>query len=115
MSAKLQCSSSNRELIEEKKNQFIKQKKDTQPSRIKTCGSTFKNPSNHKAWKLIKKSSCENMQVGDAKISEKHSNFFVNKDNASFNDMKKLINFVEKSVFKKTGIKIEKEIKILEN
>ncbi len=41
--------------------------------------------------------------------------FFVNKGNASFNDMKKLINFVEKSVFKKTGIKIEKEIKILEN
>ena len=55
------------------------------------------------------------MTFGDACISEKHSNFFVNKGNASFNDMKKLIDFVSESVFKKTGISIEKEIKILEN
>ena len=56
-----------------------------------------------------------NTRFGDACISEKHSNFFINKGNATFNDMKKLINFVEESVFKKTGIIIEKEIKILEN
>ena len=56
-----------------------------------------------------------NTKFGDACISEKHSNFFVNKGNATFNDMKKLINFVEESVFKKTGVNIEKEIKILEN
>ena len=47
--------------------------------------------------------------------SEKHSNFFVNKGNATFSDMKKLIDFVSESVFKKTGISIEKEIKIIEN
>ena len=41
--------------------------------------------------------------------------FFINKDNATFSDMKKLIDFVTESVFKKTGISIEKEIKILEN
>ena len=52
---------------------------------------------------------------GDASISEKHCNFFVNKGNAKFEDMKKLINFVSESVFKKTGIKLETEIKILEN
>ncbi len=51
---------------------------------------------------------------GDAHISKKHCNFFVNSNNASFNDMKRLIEFVEKSVQKKTGIKLEKEIKILE-
>ena len=56
-----------------------------------------------------------NTKFGDACISEKHSNFFVNKGNATFNDMKRLINFVEESVFKKTGVNIEKEIKILEN
>ena len=47
-------------------------------------------------------------------LSEKHCNFFVNKGNAKFEDMKKLINFVSESVFKKTGIKLETEIKILE-
>ncbi len=97
----------------------LKAEKDkNQPSKIRTSGSTFKNPINKstkKVWELIKESVPENTKFGDAYISEKHSNFFVNKGKASFDDMKKLINFVEKSVFIKTGIKIEKEIKILEN
>jgi len=97
----------------------LKVRKDNnQPTKIKTSGSTFKNPidkTTKKAWELIKDSIPANTKFGDASISEKHSNFFVNNGNASFNDMKKLINFVEKSVFKKTGIVIEKEIKILEN
>ena len=50
---------------------------------------------------------------GDAYISEKHCNFFVNKGNATFEDMNNLINYVTEKVFDKTGIKIEKEIKIL--
>ena len=93
-------------------------KENNQPSKIKTSGSTFKNPiqkTSKKVWELIKESVPLDTNFGDAHISEKHSNFFVNKGNASFEDMKKLINFVEKSVFKKTGISIEKEIKILEN
>ena len=53
-------------------------------------------------------------KFGDACISEKHCNFFVNKGNAKFDDMKKLIDFVSKKVFEKTGISLEKEIKILE-
>ena len=51
---------------------------------------------------------------GDACISDKHCNFFVNKGNAKFEDMKKLIDFVAKNVLDKTGISLEKEIKILE-
>ena len=54
-----------------------------------------------------------NISFGDAYISNKHCNFFVNKSNASFKDMNKLIEFVRDSVEKKTGIKLEKEIKIL--
>ena len=53
-------------------------------------------------------------KFGDACISEKHCNFFVNKGNASFKDMSKLIDFVSKKVLEKTGISLEKEIKILE-
>ena len=97
---------------------FKIQKDNNQPTKIKTSGSTFKNPvgkTKKKVWELIRESVPKNIRFGDACISEKHSNFFVNKDNAKFSDMKKLINYVEKSVFKKTGIKIEKEIKILEN
>ena len=54
------------------------------------------------------------LNFGDACISEKHCNFFVNKGNATFKDMNDLINFVTDNVYKKTGIKLEKEIKILE-
>ena len=97
----------------------LKLKKDNnQPTKIKTSGSTFKNPikqTNKKAWELIKDSVPSNLSFGDACISDKHSNFFVNKGEATFNDMKKLIDFVTKSVFEKTGISIEKEIKIIEN
>ena len=102
------------------KNEVIvlKNKKDsTQPTKIRTSGSTFKNPINQsdkKVWELIKESVPDNLSFGDACISDKHSNFFVNKNNASFNDMIKLINFVEEEVKKKTGVVLEKEIKILE-
>ena len=67
-----------------------------------------------KVWQLIKESVPLEKSFGDASISQKHCNFFVNKGNAKFEDMKKLINFVSESVFKKTGIKLETEIKILE-
>ena len=97
----------------------LKEIKDsTQPTKIKTSGSTFKNPinqTNKKVWELIKESVPLDSSFGDACISEKHSNFFINRGNATFKDMKNLIDFVAESVFKKTGISIEKEIKILEN
>ena len=98
--------------------EFKVKKDNNQPTKIKTSGSTFKNPINKtkkKVWELIRDSIPSDISFGDACVSEKHSNFFVNKGNASFNDMKKLIDYVEQSVFEKTGIKIEKEIKILQN
>jgi UDP-N-acetylmuramate dehydrogenase len=106
--------------LETIKNEIIelkKKKEDAQPTRIKTSGSTFKNPVNQtdkKVWQLIKESVPLEKYFGDACISQKHSNFFVNKGNAKFEDMKNLIEFVSESVLKETGIKLETEIKILE-
>jgi len=87
---------SDKQYIQKKMNDLTKQKKNSQPSKIKTCGSTFKNPNNNKAWKLIKNSSCAGMEVGDAHISQKHCNFFVNKGNAKSKDLEKLIYQVKK-------------------
>ncbi len=98
-------------------NKLKSEKERNQPTKIKTSGSTFKNPikhSNKKVWELIKESVPLEKSFGDACISEKHCNFFVNKGNAKFEDMKNLIDFVAKSVLEKTGISLEKEIKILE-
>ena len=94
-----------------------KKKEETQPTRVKTGGSTFKNPitqTNEKVWKLIKSSIPENSSFGDAMISEKHSNFFVNKNNATYKDMKELIDLVRNSVREKTGVNLDLEIEIVE-
>ena len=101
----------------EKYIKILRNKKNkTQPTKIKTGGSTFKNPikqTKKKAWELIKQSVPQDVQFGDAKISEKHSNFFINIKNASFEDMKNLIEFVKKNVKLKTNIKLETEIEII--
>ena len=93
------------------------EKEKNQPTKIMTSGSTFKNPinqTNKKVWELIRESVSTDTKFGDACISNKHSNFFVNKGNATFKDMKKLIDFVSQKVFEKTGVKLDNEIKILE-
>ena len=103
--------------IQKKIDELKKKKEIAQPSRIKTGGSTFKNPkqkTEKKVWQLIKESVPIDTKFGDAKISEKHSNFFVNINNSSFNDMRALIDFVKNKVKEKTGIEISLEIVIVE-
>jgi UDP-N-acetylmuramate dehydrogenase len=117
LSASFKGEKKDKNLIKKEIIKLKKKKESTQPTKIKTSGSTFKNPikeSNKKVWELIKESVPQDLSFGDACISDKHYNFFVNKNNASFKDMIKLIEFVEESVEKKTGIKLKKEIKILE-
>ncbi len=113
LSATLRSEIGNKNLINEKINKFIKAKKKAQPSQIKTCGSTFKNPKNKKAWELIKSSNCETASFGKASISKKHSNFFVNEGGASSEDIERLIKFVKQKVTEKHNIKLDLELKII--
>jgi len=114
ISAKLKGVTGVMEIIEKKQLDFIQKKKSSQPSQIKTCGSTFKNVSkDKKAWMLIKESGCEDYREGDAMISHKHCNFFVNNGNAKSSDIENLINKVRKKVQEKTGVDLELEIKIV--
>ena len=117
LSASFKGEKKNKNKIKKEILELKKQKDKNQPTKIKTSGSTFKNPinqTNKKVWELIKESVPLESTFGDAGISVKHCNFFVNKNNATFNDMNKLIEFVKERVEVKTGIKLEKEIKILE-
>ena len=113
VSATFKGKSDNKLNIQKKINNLIKRKNEDQPTKIKTCGSTFKNPENSKAWKLIKDSGCGGMEVGDAYISEKHCNFFVNKGKATSKDLEELIYKVKSKVFNKTGINLELELQII--
>ena len=113
-SVKLRGKVDTTKAIEQKKNKMLKMKKMSQPSQVKTCGSTFKNlSSERKAWQLIKETGCNHYKVGDAVISEKHCNFFVNNGKANSSDIEKLINKVKQTVNIKTGVDLELEIKII--
>ena len=103
----------NKREIESRQMKLINQKKESQPNRIKTCGSTFKNPQDKKAWKLIRSSNCSNLNIGGARMSSQHSNFFLNNGSATSSDIENLIEEVRTKVFLKTGINLELEIKII--
>ena len=103
--------------IQNKMIELKEKKENAQPTKVKTGGSTFKNPKDQtskKVWELIKESVPKSLTFGDAIISDKHSNFFINKKDASFDDMKKLITTVKDAVQKKTGVTINPEIVIVE-
>ena len=104
LSASFKGTKKNKEEIENEVLELKKKKDKAQPTKLKTSGSTFKNPidqTDKKVWELIKDSVPLDISFGDAHISNKHCNFFVNKNNASFEDMNKLIEFVKTSVEKK--------------
>ena len=113
LNVKLKGNSGIKEKIKEKQYKLLDKKRKSQPSRIKTCGSTFKNPENKKAWELIKLSGCSDLSIGGAKLSEQHCNFFLNNGKANSSDIEMLIEEVKNKVFLKTGIKLEPEIKII--
>ena len=116
LSATFKGTQNDKKTIKKKIENFIESKKKSQPSQIKTCGSTFKNPfdqTTKKAWELIKESDCNKMKVGGAYISDKHFNFFVNDGTATSLDMELLIEKVKEGVIKKTGIKLDLELQII--
>ncbi len=115
LSVKLRGSPEIKEKIKRKQDELLARKKISQPNKIKTCGSTFKNPKNKKAWELIKLSGCSDLAIGGAKLSKQHCNFFLNNGNAKSSDIEMLINQVRNTVFSKTGVKLELEIKIIGN
>ena len=113
LSAVLRGQVSEKKNIEKIQSELIERKKISQPSRVKTGGSTFKNFDDQKAWTLIKESGCDKLSVGDAKISEKHCNFLVNNGKAKSKDIETLIIKIKKKVQAATGVNLELEIKII--
>lgn len=101
----------NPENILAKLNEIKNKRLKSQPHNVKTAGSTFKNPEGLRAWELIKKSGCDNLSIGGAKVSEKHCNFLVNGNNATARDIEDLGDEIIKRVRSNTGITLEWEVK----
>jgi UDP-N-acetylmuramate dehydrogenase len=83
----------------------------TQPIKSRTGGSTFKNPTGHKAWELIDAAGCRGLRVGDAQVSQMHCNFLINLGNASAAEIETLGETVRRRVKESCGVDLEWEIK----
>ena len=99
-----------KENISTKMKNIIRLRKEAQPIAVKTGGSTFKNPPNQKAWKLIDEAGCRGLQNGDAMISQKHCNFIINLNKSSSQQIEELAKIVQEKVLKKSGIQLDWEI-----
>lgn len=82
----------------------------TQPWNFACAGSVFRNPEEKPAWRYIDEAGLRGYEIGGAQVSPKHSNFIVNNGYASAKDILDLIKLVEKTVYEKLGVKLHKEV-----
>lgn len=101
----------DREAILAKMRDITDRRESTQPTNTRTGGSTFKNPDGHSAWKLVDGAGCRGLAVGDAQVSEMHTNFLVNLGAATAFDVETLGETVRARVREKHGIELSWEIR----
>lgn len=108
--ARFQGEPGDPEAIGAKMDEIGEARENSQPLRTKTGGSTFKNPPGEKAWQLVDAAGCRGLRMGGAQVSEKHTNFLLNVDNATSADIEGLGEEVKSRVYKNSGIELEWEI-----
>jgi UDP-N-acetylmuramate dehydrogenase len=99
------------EAIRARMNEVQQHRETAQPIREMTGGSTFKNPPDHSAWKLIDAAGCRGLRVGGAQVSEMHCNFLINTGTATGHDIETLGETVRRRVKENSGIELHWEIK----
>ena len=113
LETKLLLQKGNREIIEQKMNEYFSQRKEKQPIEYPSGGSTFKRGQGFITAKLIDECGLKGYSIGGAQISDKHAGFIINKGNATSKDILDLIEYTKKKVFEKHGVEIEEEIEII--
>ena len=111
ISAQLRGIPGDRDSITKHIRKIRAEREEVQPVHSRTGGSTFANPSETKAWKLIDEVGCRGLTRGGAKISEKHCNFLVNTGTAKASDLEDLGDEVRRRVRDATGIALSWEVR----
>jgi UDP-N-acetylmuramate dehydrogenase len=112
--AEIKVKRGNRMKIQEQMKNIMASRRSKHPWKEPSCGSFFKNHfPEYTAGRLIEEAGLKGMKVGGAAVSIKHANFLVNKGNATAADVKKLAALVKKEVYKKTGIRLEEEVRYI--
>ena len=113
LSAKFNLKKADENIINEN---FVKAqtgRKKSQPLNQRSAGSLFKNPKNYSAGKLLDDAGLKGHTIGDAKISEKHANFFINIGSATSNEMLQLIKKAHGEVMKRFKVNLSLEVKLM--
>jgi len=114
LAAAFQLKSSTPAAIRKKMRAMRNRRTASQPLAQPNCGSVFKNPPGHHAARLIEEAGLKGQRAGRACISEQHANFIVNEGGATSSDVLDLIRRTQEVVLRQTGVRLEPEVRILE-
>ena len=103
----------DKEVIKNKMDENNKSRLEKQPLDYPSAGSTFKRLEGVITAKLLDEAGLKGYSVGGAEVSTKHAGFLINKNNATFDDMMKLIEYIQKTIFERNNIKLELEVLII--
>ncbi len=115
-SGKLKIKKSEPALVQKKIQELLAKRKNSQPVDKPSCGSVFKNPdpaNGVHAWKLIDQAGLRGSQIGNARVSDLHTNFILNLGGARSEDVLKLIQKIQQEVFKQFNVHLETELVVL--
>lgn len=99
-------------LIQQKIEDLAKRRSDKQPLTEYSAGSTFKRPEGYFAGKLIEDAGLKGFSIGNAKVSEKHSGFVINKGACTYQEMLDFIDEIKRRVYEYSGVTLEEEVRI---
>lgn len=113
LSADFTLKRGDKESILSKMKELTKKRVDKQPLEYPSAGSAFKRPAGNFAGKLIDECGLRGYASGGAAVSSKHCGFIINKGGATCDDVRHVIEYVQSTVLKQTGIMLEPEIKMI--
>lgn len=102
-----------KEKIDSQIKENLFKRKNSQPLEYPSAGSVFRNPDGNYAGKIIEDLNLKGLFIGGAKISTKHANFIINKDNATSEDILKLIELIKKEVRENYNIELKLEQQLI--
>lgn len=113
LSARFKLEDGDKKNIEEIVEDLTNKRESKQPLEYPSAGSTFKRPEGYFAGKLIQDAGLKGYTIGGAAVSEKHSGFVINKNNATATDILNLIHHIQEEVKKQFNVELHPEVRII--
>lgn len=113
LSVTLALKTGEKDAIKARMDELMQKRRDKQPLEFPSCGSTFKRPDGYFAAALIEECGLKGYSIGGAQVSEKHSGFVINRNNATYEDVMALVEHIRATVLREKGVKLECEMLIL--